>query len=304
MAPTSHSKVITASDTQKPAVLVPTAKRALRKSTCPQRSSLRRAVRESLLDLSAVATIPTPPHSRQPLFLPPPTSAPSTTGLVSNATAQRSSLRRALKESMRDVTPIGSLAAITHSPPPTLSLTPPITPGFISVESSPQSSPSSLANTSTMPPASLPTPSLIPTDTRSPLNSTSTPTSISPLLSNKKPRISQKQHRKQLRGGLNYADIKGSKSLGCTKLEKGCEQSEHMDVMDKPDTNGVPTSRKGWYHVRSIINEAHDVRGRLIYFVDWEGQDPRTGIGWPGSWVNSKNVSEAAIREWRNKQNK
>ncbi|KAI1804329.1 hypothetical protein F4811DRAFT_285735 [Daldinia bambusicola] len=304
MAPTSRSEGIKATDTQKLAALAPTAKGALRKSTYPQRSSLRRAVRESLLNLSAVAIITTPPLSPQPLFLPSPTSVPSTTGLVSNATAQRSSLRRALKESLRDVAAIGTLTMITPSRPPTLSLTPPITSGFISAESSPQLSPSSLANTSTIPPASLPTPSLILTDTRSSLNSTSTPTFISSLLSNKKPRISQKQRIKHIRGKLSYSDIKENKSPGCTKLGKGYERSGYMDVMDKPNTNGIPTSRKGWYHVRSIINEAHDVNGRLIYFVDWEGHDPRTGIGWPGSWVNSKNVSEAAIREWEDKQNK
>ncbi|KAI1259115.1 hypothetical protein F5Y18DRAFT_318228 [Xylariaceae sp. FL1019] len=39
-------------------------------------------------------------------------------------------------------------------------------------------------------------------------------------------------------------------------------------------------ARKGWYHIRQIVNE---VPG--LYFVEWEGTDPRTGVHWPGSWV-------------------
>lgn len=114
----------------------------------------------------------------------------------------------------------------------------------------------------------------------------------------------QKQHLRWLGRKLECLDNKESDGSGRTGIDNGDERSEHPEVVDKTDINGIPTSRKGWYRVRSIITEAHDRNGHLIYFVDWEGHDPRTGIGWPGSWVNSKNVSEAAIREWQDKRTK
>ncbi|KAK6949897.1 hypothetical protein Daesc_008220 [Daldinia eschscholtzii] len=294
MAPTVHCKGMKDADAKMPAALAPVAKHALQKSTCPQRSSLRRAVRESLLDLSAVATITTP-LSPQPLFPSSPPSAPLALGSRINTATRRSSLRRALKESLRDVAAIGSVATIITSSPPT--------PSFTSVASSAPSSPSPLTNPSTIPPTcSPPTPSFVSTTARSSHDTTQSPTFISPLPSSKKPRILHKRRPKHLSRKLNYSDTKRNKSLKRTELDRGHERSENLEVVDKPNINGIPTSRKGWYRVRSIINEAHDINGHLIYFVDWEGHDPRTGIGWPGSWVNSKNVSEAAIREWQDKQ--
>ncbi|KAI0148389.1 hypothetical protein GGR57DRAFT_475305 [Xylariaceae sp. FL1272] len=56
-------------------------------------------------------------------------------------------------------------------------------------------------------------------------------------------------------------------------------------------------ARKGWYNIRQIVNE---VPG--LYFVEWEGTDPRTGVHWPGSWVKAKDVSKAAIKEWEKKR--
>ncbi|KAI1818690.1 hypothetical protein GGS20DRAFT_591337 [Poronia punctata] len=53
------------------------------------------------------------------------------------------------------------------------------------------------------------------------------------------------------------------------------------------------TARKGWYRVRQIID---NVDG--MYLVEWEGCDPRTGIMWPASWVKAEDVSEGAIRDW------
>ncbi|KAI1477828.1 hypothetical protein F4774DRAFT_427010 [Daldinia eschscholtzii] len=294
MAPTVHCKGMKDADAKMPAVLTPVTKHALRKSICPQRSSLRRAVRESLLDLSAVATITTPLNS-QPLFLSSPPSAPSAPGSRINTAIRRSSLRRALKESLRDVAAIGSVATIITSPPPT--------PRFISAESSAPSSPSPLTNPPMTPPTySPPTPPFVSTTAKSSHDATPSLPFISPLPSSKKPRTLQKRHPKHLSRKLNHSDTKGNKSSKRTELDKRHERSENLEVVDKPNINGIPTSRKGWYRVRSIINEAHDINGHLIYFVDWEGHDPRTGIGWPGSWVNSKNVSEAAIREWQDKQ--
>ncbi|KAI0845059.1 hypothetical protein F5Y00DRAFT_247181 [Daldinia vernicosa] len=309
MAPTGHPKGTNSTEAHKPAVLAPIAKHALQKNTQntrPQRSSLRRAVRESLLDLSAVATVTTPPSSPA-LILPLPSSAPSTSTSRVNATTQRSSLRRALKESLRDAAAIKTVAMITTTPPPTLPPTPPITPGFMSPKSfTASSSPYSLANTPETP---------VTLSSISPLNSAtagsspdsaSTPTFLSPLQSSRKSAIlqKQKQHLRLLGRKLECLDAKESDNSGHAEIDNGQGRSKHSEVVDKIDINGIPTSRKGWYRVRSIITEAHDRNGHLIYFVDWEGHDPRTGIGWPGSWVNSENVSEAAVREWKDKRAK
>ncbi|KAI1346053.1 hypothetical protein F5Y01DRAFT_322172 [Xylaria sp. FL0043] len=48
-----------------------------------------------------------------------------------------------------------------------------------------------------------------------------------------------------------------------------------------PDSTQLALARKGWHQVREITNE---VPGGL-YLVEWEGQDPRTGVKWPASWV-------------------
>ncbi|KAI0427349.1 hypothetical protein F5Y09DRAFT_316452 [Xylaria sp. FL1042] len=61
-----------------------------------------------------------------------------------------------------------------------------------------------------------------------------------------------------------------------------------------PDNAQSTPVRKGWHQVREITNE---VPGGL-YLVEWEGQDPRTGVKWPASWVKAQNVSESAIRDW------
>ncbi|KAI1085455.1 hypothetical protein F5B20DRAFT_518420, partial [Whalleya microplaca] len=65
--------------------------------------------------------------------------------------------------------------------------------------------------------------------------------------------------------------------------------------------NGVPGGKRGWYRVREIVSQARAGSG-VVYLVEWEGRDPRTGCRWPGSWVNAKDVSASAIREWERKQ--
>ncbi|KAI1306659.1 hypothetical protein F5Y03DRAFT_136839 [Xylaria venustula] len=55
--------------------------------------------------------------------------------------------------------------------------------------------------------------------------------------------------------------------------------SEKLRVI--PSSSELVSARKGWHHVRQITNE---VPGGL-YLVEWEGQDPRTGVNWPASWV-------------------
>ncbi|KAI0594856.1 hypothetical protein F4775DRAFT_414402 [Biscogniauxia sp. FL1348] len=58
---------------------------------------------------------------------------------------------------------------------------------------------------------------------------------------------------------------------------------------------------RGWHRVREIVHEVggNSAAGRKkVYLVEWEGRDPRTGAAWPSSWVNATDVSAAAIREW------
>ncbi|KAI1121553.1 hypothetical protein F5Y10DRAFT_288326 [Nemania abortiva] len=60
------------------------------------------------------------------------------------------------------------------------------------------------------------------------------------------------------------------------------------------DLQSIAT-RRGWHQVRGIINE---VPGGL-YLVEWEGRDPRTRVKWPASWVQAKNVSASAVHDWK-----
>ncbi|GAW11863.1 hypothetical protein ANO14919_012160 [Xylariales sp. No.14919] len=62
----------------------------------------------------------------------------------------------------------------------------------------------------------------------------------------------------------------------------------------------ITTSKGCWHEVREIINE---VPGGL-YLVVWEGRDPRTGVKWPASWVKAKNVSASAIHDWERRRKK
>ncbi|KAI1410601.1 hypothetical protein F5Y13DRAFT_167494 [Hypoxylon sp. FL1857] len=157
--------------------------------------------------------------------------------LPRHAHAQRSSLRLAIQESLRDVT------ALT-SPSPTLT--------------SPSNSTSTPASASSIPP----TPAI------TPLTSTTPPSSTSPLPA-----------------ATTTPDRHG-----------------HAAATEEVDTNGIPTSRKNWHPLRSIIAETLNQNGRISYLVDWEGQDPRTGVSWPSSWVDAKNVSAAAVRAWKKSQ--
>ncbi|KAI6085570.1 hypothetical protein F4821DRAFT_149267 [Hypoxylon rubiginosum] len=68
------------------------------------------------------------------------------------------------------------------------------------------------------------------------------------------------------------------------------------------NTNGVPTLRSNWYHIRAIVAEARTIDGRLEYLVDWEGRDPRSGMPWPETWVSARDVTKTAIRAWEKRQ--
>ncbi|KAI0805364.1 hypothetical protein GGR55DRAFT_292413 [Xylaria sp. FL0064] len=74
----------------------------------------------------------------------------------------------------------------------------------------------------------------------------------------------------------------------------------NRNLSRNPDSAQSAPARKGWHQVREITNE---VPGGL-YLVEWEGQDPRTGVKWPASWVKAENVSESAICDWNERKHR
>ncbi|OTA98260.1 hypothetical protein M426DRAFT_117046 [Hypoxylon sp. CI-4A] len=87
---------------------------------------------------------------------------------------------------------------------------------------------------------------------------------------------------------------------GNPSAPQGLGQIRRVGVTYKTPSTGVASSRKGWHDVRSIGAEIRCADGTIRYLVGWEGVDTRTGQAWPDSWVEEKNVSKAAIHEWKN----
>ncbi|XXH04520.1 hypothetical protein Hte_010936 [Hypoxylon texense] len=82
--------------------------------------------------------------------------------------------------------------------------------------------------------------------------------------------------------------------------------ARHRRTPAAAHANGVPAPRRGWYQVRAIVAEAGGGGGggdgRRMYLVDWEGRDPRSGCPWPYSWVDAKDVTRSAKREWEDRK--
>ncbi|KAI0382688.1 hypothetical protein F5Y04DRAFT_279464 [Hypomontagnella monticulosa] len=226
-------------------------------------------------------------------------AGPATPGPTTNvkpdshkyAYPQRSSLRRAVKDSLRD-----SPATLTLQTPPSTPLPSPSTASHdarhgrrsslrLALRQSLHGS-DAVASVATPPSTPSPVPAT-PTTPSTP--AFATPTRRSARL------LSQKKSQCQLRTSLDSSHSNGSN-------EDSQELNETEADVPEPNVNGIPTSRKGWYRVREIFAEARDRNGKLIYFVVWEGIDPRTGFSWPGSWVDAKKVSATAIREFKEKQ--
>ncbi|KAI1378436.1 hypothetical protein F4677DRAFT_394952 [Hypoxylon crocopeplum] len=313
MAPMRKPKLADGAAAKKPAVLGPAtqARHASRKYSPPQRSSLRRAIQESLLELPGVPAnsdpLPSTPlpfssttksrticpqrsslrralqASRQDL----PTIITASAAVVARplpSSPQRSSLRQALRESKRDL----SITTSIGTPFPTLSTTSSLS---LSQSAKPTlSPPSSLASTLTIlttPPSSTPPPG-------------STTTSLSPGTPSTSASTTPWMRNRSKSAQQDYRGLKGSQ-IGPPKGNNGSRNKNNAVVAagkSKVDNNSI-ASRKGWYRVRCIIAEARNPDGRTVYLVDWEGCDPRTGTGWPGSWVNARDVSTAAIRDWQ-----
>ncbi|KAI1201174.1 hypothetical protein F5X97DRAFT_290558, partial [Nemania serpens] len=68
----------------------------------------------------------------------------------------------------------------------------------------------------------------------------------------------------------------------------------------KDNSQSISSARKGWYQVQNIINETPSG----LYLVEWQGRDPRTGAKWPASWVEAKNISPSAIHEWEKRDDR
>lgn len=66
-------------------------------------------------------------------------------------------------------------------------------------------------------------------------------------------------------------------------------------------SNGIPSKRKGWYYISCIVNEICS-GDKVKYLVEWEGEDPKTGVKWPAEWVDKKHVSKSAMKCWEAKK--
>ncbi|KAI1247044.1 hypothetical protein MGN70_010929 [Eutypa lata] len=229
---------------------------------------------------------------------------------------QRSSLRRAIRESLRDAAasiPAVVAAGASSAPALDVAASPSLIMGSLSLPlrsqhrhlasdapivspspSPPSSSGSSreqlsLVSASLLGPAPLQTPltSFSPTLFSSTLGSSlSSSTSSSPSglaqspssslspsssvtsesLSPSAPRSSVRRKR---RGNATPADV-----------AKGLLQG--FSPTSSPHSRG---RRGGWHGIKEIVGEGRE-RGSLVYLVEWEGSDPNTGVMWPCSWVS------------------
>ncbi|KAI2466963.1 hypothetical protein F4781DRAFT_330264 [Annulohypoxylon bovei var. microspora] len=303
MAPTKNPKSAKGAGNQKSMALasISKAKRTLPKySSHARRSSLRLAIQESLRDCSVVVPVTTPPSSPIPSQLASLSPSPSASSLSTNIAPQRNSMRQALKLSLHSDTP--TAVGITH--PTTLSLPPLLlSPYSTSSSDSTPSTPSTLATTPRTPatPFSTSLPSIALTTPSTPSPSTRLGSKFaSPSKGSRKPVLQRNRSRHEAEVSENNSDYVDDdpNDSEYEKDEGKSGQYARVDDASRPNANGIPTPYKGWYRVRSIVTEMRNRNGRLIYLVDWEGTDPRTGISWPSSWVESKNVSVAAIRAW------
>ncbi|XDG01022.1 hypothetical protein ABKA04_000637 [Annulohypoxylon sp. FPYF3050] len=290
MAPTQNPNVTGGADNKKPTVLstVAKAKRLLPKYSHSQRSSLRLAIQESLRESAADAQNTTP-------FNPTTSSSLRSTPSVTSSTSPSDTNIPPRRRSMRSAS-CGNLhvntASATQITPQTIR---PSTPSLPS--SSIPTTPSTTASTPQTPVTPLFTPSSTASASPPSASSLSTSQFTTPSKSSKNLalHIANSLHDDS-DDSSDQADDDDSDSDYVEKTTH--KQYARVDDKDRPSPNGLATPFKGWYRIRSIVTEMHNRNGGLIYLVDWEGTDPRTGVSWPSSWVAAKNVSVAAIRAW------
>ncbi|RYP68597.1 hypothetical protein DL771_006569 [Monosporascus sp. 5C6A] len=180
----------------------------------------------------------------------------------------RSSLRRAIRESLRDAPPAAPVLAsvpgsvMPHTP---LAFTPPGSPRSPSSQHSTSTAASTTGTSCSLP-------SSASTSLASSPSATATASLLGPLATPK----ASPPHRKEKRGSVSGGVV-----------------DESQGVLSAP--------RKGWHGIKEIVGEGRD-RGNLVYLIEWEGCEPRSGIMWPCSWVDAKDVSAGAIREWESRK--
>ncbi|KAI1088185.1 hypothetical protein F5B19DRAFT_472311 [Rostrohypoxylon terebratum] len=297
MAPTQNPNpnVAEGASNKKPTVLstVAKAKRVLPKYSHSQRSSLRLAIQESLRESIAIAENtnlrnPTASPTASPSLLSTPSTSP-TLPSKSNFIPQRRSKRPAPRRNLHVNT--ASAAEVTRQ------ATRPSTPSLSS--NSTPTTPSTAAS-------SMPRTPVTPYFTPSSTATSASPPSASSLSTSRFSTPSKSSKNQSLHAAdsrhvdsedsSDEADDDDSDSDYVENVTH--TQYARVDDTDRPNVNGIVTPFKGWYRIRSIVTEMRNRSGGLIYLVDWEGTDPRTGISWPSSWVDAKNVSVAAIRAW------
>ncbi|KAI1871488.1 uncharacterized protein JN550_004482 [Neoarthrinium moseri] len=110
----------------------------------------------------------------------------------------------------------------------------------------------------------------------------------------------------EAKGVTSTADgVKGSSWRSKQAPRSAGSQTSSRRVCGEVDySNGVPTSRHGWYRIRGIVAEMGP-----RYLVEWEGLDPKTGHPWPSTWVGIDDPTESifdvsigAINEWERKK--
>ncbi|KAI2612003.1 uncharacterized protein GGS25DRAFT_101694 [Hypoxylon fragiforme] len=200
----------------------------------------------------------------------------SSQGIVSrNTVSQRSSMRRAIRESR-----IGHAAVLATGRD--LLTTPPITPS-VSVDKKSMPSPTTARTQSSTSSTSIPR---TPPDRIGLIASTTTPPPA--------PNPRARQVGRRPRQIAEFMDAGHSSHNG-----REVDVSRAQMVASEAQDSGIFTGRPGWYRIRSIIAEAHAHDNRLLYLVDWTGYDYRTGMAWPSSWIDARYVTTAAINEWQ-----
>ncbi|KAI1454917.1 hypothetical protein F4805DRAFT_460292 [Annulohypoxylon moriforme] len=297
MAPTRPPDDANGSDNQKPTALatVAKAKRVLPKYSHSQRSSLRLAIQDSLRESTTAdnADADATTHLSSTTTSQSLSSSVETSISPSNAdlAPRRRSMRQTLKASLRIDTSTTTTINYPASPStPSLSLSG-STVGLNSIPSTP----TTVATTPRTP--------ATPFSTSSFTTATSTPSPIvTPSKATRKSALQRpkRQHKAKVTGDDSDNDSSLSDPDSDSEYEDKDKRRQfaRVDDPDRPNANGIATPFKGWYRIKTIVTESRNQSGGLIYLVDWEGVDPRTGISWPSSWVESKNVSVAAIREW------
>ncbi|KAI0544310.1 hypothetical protein F4679DRAFT_42067 [Xylaria curta] len=269
-------------------------------STRPQRSSLRRAIRDSLAVIDTYGgsrakskSAPGPIAVEELGFETGPggTCARHSPNPKARATSQRSSLRRAIRESRNsivqepvDTTSRGTCHCQTESSDGENGSAVSLEgeePTIFSDTSKPlreEGTPSQMNRTSSVIPC-----------TREPLTATAYKSvEISPPQLPELSLLAESPTYKPLlptsKSFLNHVLVPNvndestwlKSTCHLASLDGGIRDSERHPS----DSQSMP-NQKGWHYVREIISEAPGG----LFLVEWEERDARTGFKWPASWV-------------------